>query len=161
MNPLQQAIQQLPRATAFAIQCRIYKNKPEGGAGYDFDLSEEEPTTRHDAHDYRDQQGNPSNSKDIAEVMGLTATRVITLYQQHNDDWKYIYNNYGKTKNKAPRWLDHNGQKTTVPEIAKHYQCKEYLVYRAFIKADGNSIKAHQVLKIKFPAGKENSNACI
>lgn len=155
MNQLQQVMQHLPMAINFAIHCRTYQPKAEGGAGYDFDLSEEEPTTRHDAHDYRDQQGNPSNSKEIAEVMGLTATRVITLYQQHNDDWKYIYNNYGKTKNKAPRWLDHDGQKTTVPEIAKHYQCKEYLVYRAFIKADGNPIKAHQVLQNKFKANKE------
>jgi len=48
--------------------------------------------------DYRDGDGNPISRKECAEIMGLDPHYLGKLYESHENDWRFIYDNFGKTK---------------------------------------------------------------
>ena len=48
--------------------------------------------------DYRDKQGHSIERKECAAIMGLGAPKVGKLYEKYDNDWRYIYDNFGKTK---------------------------------------------------------------
>lgn len=51
--------------------------------------------------DYRDQEGNPIERKEAAAILGITPIYTSYLYDRFDNDWKYIYDNHGKTKIKG------------------------------------------------------------
>tara|TARA_R110000803_G_scaffold48360_1_gene100471 strand:+ start:222 stop:671 length:450 start_codon:yes stop_codon:yes gene_type:complete len=48
--------------------------------------------------DYRDLDGNPISRKECAEIMGLDPHYLGKLYEKHENNWRFIYDNFGKTK---------------------------------------------------------------
>lgn len=147
MSQLQQVMQHLPMAVNFAIHCRTYSNKSEGGAGYHFEC---ENRTRGANYDYRTPNGEPSTNKKVAEILNLSTGRTAELYKQYEGDWEFIYENYTKPARAEPKkqrvWLDHNCKVSSVEEIRKHYLCDVSTVRRAFASAKYNTRKAHKIL---------------
>lgn len=163
MNQLQQVMQHLPMAINFAIHCRTYQPKTEGGAGYYFDNQDLQRARRENSLDYRDQQGNTSTNKAVAKTLGLTPTRTSELYRKYDNDWAFIYKNFGNTADENSLykrvWTDHNGNTSTPDLMADHYQCNKSTIYKAFKKFDRDPVKAHEFLKKNHKAKSDDKAA--
>lgn len=48
--------------------------------------------------DYRDLDGNSVSRKECAAIIGLDPHYLGKLYDKHENDWRFIYDNFGKTK---------------------------------------------------------------
>jgi hypothetical protein len=101
--------------------------------------------------DYRDQDGNQITGEECAKIMGVGVDRVCTLYGKHNNDWKYIYENYGATSGKRGRgrqiqYRDADGSKVDLSELVDRYGVGEKTVYRAFVKYDLDPVMANILL---------------
>lgn len=146
----------LPPAVQFALACRIRnkEDEPEVKGAYAFDKSdfsyEQEDGKHHrQKNEYKTPEGVKCRIKEAAAHLGLSETRTSVLFAKYKSDYKHIYANYGKARNRMNYKTD-QGEPTTAQAIADYYKVVSSTVFRIYQSNENDYLKANAELFEKF-----------